>query len=749
MNPITEGHRITLGYDYFAQGFSQAQLSEAYYRLIADKGQERLLFETATMDEVNEVYSPDDDENDRMTTEEIFEAIRIQKFARTEKKMLALIRVLNSHMKDKGIEALVPEIGKPRKSGLFATVTVQIPMSDGQVVSIIFHSPDGDNKKILADDEIIAFRWLLNKRDITQVVSPEGNAEVSLQEIGKRITQLVEKNSARFQATQKALIEQRKQLEEVKTQAEAEATQNTELRDKLLTAQADGEDMEVQENSLRNRIEKQKIFNNDLQSKIDALKAKQAGNKGKPEGGSTLEEKIRAKFEGRTNASLKKALETKKGNIDDESMEFDRRMKAEGKFWRFGPGDKVKVFKPTDDPVGNEVWRVGEDSIKTLSEADFNKIYDKLEDENYHSENLIFLAKRKGEYEDMEEAADLYKKQKSAGSLTEDLRERRYALMTKLLGPGPDKKETGTPALQPAEEKAWKESGADDKAIDAIAKAGGYDAILADESKQIALQDILDPAMAERLFNVRAQLQNLGWEIKGNGSDLWFTVSFGRQHRLSHEVKSVGAGRNVVAITWVLDGKHKYPDGMSQSVTGMASTINNAMFTEDQRQRGGPLVALTVLPDGWEKKQEFDNQINYSNGKYEVHVSTSTDGFRVTLQDGNQVFNHVDAKTITDANDLALQTMDKAEALKAKYLEEIAKNEPPEPSTAPEQPAIDILNGIVAGKYGKDTKAIDKALDDAAGQLEKLGLMEKYDALLNESADALTVILKEKAKGPD
>ncbi|MBQ7607381.1 MAG: hypothetical protein IJU76_05370 [Desulfovibrionaceae bacterium] len=45
---------------------------------------------------------------------------------------------------------------------------MQLPFSDGQVVSVIFHAPWADKKAIGPSVRIVAFRWLLNTRDITQ-----------------------------------------------------------------------------------------------------------------------------------------------------------------------------------------------------------------------------------------------------------------------------------------------------------------------------------------------------------------------------------------------------------------------------------------------------------------------------------------------------------------------------------------------------------------------------------------------------
>ncbi len=302
MNPLTEGKRLKLGYDYFSEGFTGPQLSEAYYRLSADRMQERLLFETATLAQMDEAYNPGDpcDENDRMETTEsgmVMESIRVKTYARTEKTMAALVRVFNTHLADKNIEAQAPIVGRPKKSGLFATVTVQIPFSDGQTVSIIFHSPDNNKMKITADDEIIAFRWLLNKRDITHVVSPEGDAEVSLQEVGKRTAQLVEKNTARFQVMQKDLVAQKKTLEDVTAKAGEAVARHEGLVGKLQDDQDATTATDAKIVNLKDRIEKQKSFNEGLQGKIDGLKAKQAGNDGKAVGGGTPKDEAAMKAE--------------------------------------------------------------------------------------------------------------------------------------------------------------------------------------------------------------------------------------------------------------------------------------------------------------------------------------------------------------------------------------------------------------------------------------------------------------------
>lgn len=94
------------------------------------------------------------------------------------------------------------EISKPRKSGAVAVQVAKIPLSDGQSVSIAFHAPDNDPLKINSSDTLIAFRFLLNSRDITHVVAPKGGKDVSLKEATTKLGSLAENNSSKFSAAQ-------------------------------------------------------------------------------------------------------------------------------------------------------------------------------------------------------------------------------------------------------------------------------------------------------------------------------------------------------------------------------------------------------------------------------------------------------------------------------------------------------------------------------------------------------------------
>lgn len=275
-NPNYQGARIVDRDDLFPRGFTSVELDAAYAGLTQDVHDEGLILESPDLAEV-EFYNPGDEP---VPGDFILEAITVEHFSRTERRMAAVVKVLNRHLKESEITALPPVVGKPRKSGSYAYVIVQLPFSDGQTVNVVFHSPEGDKKKITASDTIIAFRWLLNKRDITHVVAPEDGEEVSLETIAKRVTQLVIKNSARFERQQKAAQAEHKELETTREAVKAAEERQTELMDKVAGVAKEAESVEARLSNTLAQLEKQRTLNAELQAKIDALRAQRGQGAG-------------------------------------------------------------------------------------------------------------------------------------------------------------------------------------------------------------------------------------------------------------------------------------------------------------------------------------------------------------------------------------------------------------------------------------------------------------------------------------
>lgn len=283
--------RVKTGYDLVAKGFSPDQMIDVMYDLTASNEQERLLLESASLDEIDEWYNVGD------IHELILEAITIKRYSQADGKLKALARVLDKHLPE-NIEVEKDEaggyavqVGKPKKTGsLFATVTAQIPFSDGQALSIIFHSPDGDKTKIVASDEIIAFRFLLNKRDITHVVSPEKGKDVSLDEISKRVTRIVAKTSEKFQAKQKAIQEQKAELVQVEADIE---TATIQLDNEIKAAEKAKVDLEAigpKVETAKTQVEKLEKVVGEKEKRLAELQAQKTASEGKTHGSSEAPE---------------------------------------------------------------------------------------------------------------------------------------------------------------------------------------------------------------------------------------------------------------------------------------------------------------------------------------------------------------------------------------------------------------------------------------------------------------------------
>lgn len=96
------------------------------------------------------------------------------------------------------LQVVAMQVSDPFKQNGTANVVVLFELSDGQTVSVYFHNPDATPGKILPTDELVSWKWLLNKKDITIVVAPERGNDLAVREVGRRIMKLAAKNSAAF-----------------------------------------------------------------------------------------------------------------------------------------------------------------------------------------------------------------------------------------------------------------------------------------------------------------------------------------------------------------------------------------------------------------------------------------------------------------------------------------------------------------------------------------------------------------------
>jgi len=117
-------------------------------------------------------------------------------FVKLERKMSILQGIMERSASQ--IKPIAMQISDPFKQSGVVNVAVVYELSDGQTISIYFHNPDVTPQKIAPTDEVISWKWMLNKKDITIVVAPERGRDLDVREVARRILKLAEKNSAAF-----------------------------------------------------------------------------------------------------------------------------------------------------------------------------------------------------------------------------------------------------------------------------------------------------------------------------------------------------------------------------------------------------------------------------------------------------------------------------------------------------------------------------------------------------------------------
>lgn len=249
---------------------AKAPAPEKIEELYDGKGR-HLMVESVTLDDIERTYFDDMDTDEHGTM--MLEAITTSKM-RLERTMSAFAKALNQQLQGTNLQAGAPELGRVRKTGGVAIMPAVMSLSDGQSITVMFHSPTNDPSKISTDDTLVAFRFLLNKRDVTHVVSPDGGKDISLKQTCLSLANLAEKNTAKFQAAQERANKLKTDLENYRAQAaqlDEQAAQLIDQGDKL-KAKEDGNQAELA--TITAKADKQEQLNNELRKQLEAAQAK-------------------------------------------------------------------------------------------------------------------------------------------------------------------------------------------------------------------------------------------------------------------------------------------------------------------------------------------------------------------------------------------------------------------------------------------------------------------------------------------
>lgn len=266
---------------------------QAVQQLYAGDG-EHFMLESLSLEEFTSTYFYDVP----MLPEEdlMLEAITSTR-SRLAATMRAFVRALNQSLNGTGITAGNDSagevedgtksigganIGRARKVQGIAVMPAQIPLSDGQSITLIFHSPSGNVGTITTTDTLVAFRFLLNKRDVTNVVSPANGRDISLKQVTMALSNLIERNTAKFQKAQARQAEVKSEIANLQEQGDKLEQQQLALVERGDEIKTGLSNLSQQLNSLNAQAVEQEDLNDELRKQIEIAEAEAEARKQKP-----------------------------------------------------------------------------------------------------------------------------------------------------------------------------------------------------------------------------------------------------------------------------------------------------------------------------------------------------------------------------------------------------------------------------------------------------------------------------------
>lgn len=306
-----------------------AVLAQAVYDVLMTGSSADMMLESATIDDIDHTYLG----NECLVQGAMFEAISTERM-RLAQTMRAFVKALNRGLNGTNISAGTDDagadttgqktvggavIGKVRRVASIPVMSALIPLSDGQSVSLVFHSPTADNGKISNQDTLVAFQFLINKRDVTHIVAPIGGRDVSLQQVTQALSNLIEKNSGKFTKQKDAQTKLRAEVETTQAETDKLAEQQSALLEVVDAQTARVQMQQDNEQTLRGKVAAQRQINADLTGQLAALQQVKASE---PENTDTFSDRtiqVKARMNMDGQATLSNGATVRYHSYDQDS----------------------------------------------------------------------------------------------------------------------------------------------------------------------------------------------------------------------------------------------------------------------------------------------------------------------------------------------------------------------------------------------------------------------------------------------
>lgn len=155
------------------------------------------------------------------------------------RKMEVLERTMSRAGSD--LDVLSTQVSDPFKRNGVAQVASIFELSDGQTVTVYFHNPDNSPGRLAPKDQMVSWKWLLNKRDITIVVAPERGNDIAIREVARRVMKLAAKNSKAFAKANAKRAERLEKISGMKDEIASLELELSELNSQIEVAKVEAE----------------------------------------------------------------------------------------------------------------------------------------------------------------------------------------------------------------------------------------------------------------------------------------------------------------------------------------------------------------------------------------------------------------------------------------------------------------------------------------------------------------------------
>lgn len=200
-------------------------LASVLYSLRRNDAAEGLMLDAVTVQDVLEDADG----------EEVLDALVVP-LNKLERKLGQMQVIMRAASKD--VRPMAMQVTPPFKQRGTTNVAGIFELSDGQSITAFFHNPDSTPNRLTPDDEMVSWKWMLNKKDVTIVVAPERGRELNPREVARRLMRLAEANSSRFQAANAKRSERMAAIEQGRITVESKQRELDTLSAEIETLEA-------------------------------------------------------------------------------------------------------------------------------------------------------------------------------------------------------------------------------------------------------------------------------------------------------------------------------------------------------------------------------------------------------------------------------------------------------------------------------------------------------------------------------